>query len=249
MKSYLFSDWCRKATRLIRYRGDRKAVFDELMAHLEDRQEALEAQGMPPDKAQREAVNAMGSADAIASELAAIHTPFWGYTFHTFRVICVILCTIALLMVGDQIFHTASYLSQYDNSTNLLRPETDQWEVLAQGKAEEVCHSDGYWFRVPNAVLWQQDDQFLLSFELQQFDGWLLGSHTYQYHRFWVEDSLGNTYTKFTNVVSTHPGFLEAHRIQLSGIPSGDMEWFAVHYDRDGRDIVLHIDLTGGDSP
>ncbi len=247
MKCFLFYDWCRKATRLIRYKHDRQAVYDELMAHLEDKQAEFETSGMPVDSAQRKALEAMGSPDAIAAELADIHKPFWGYTFSILRVICILLCVAVLFTVGQQVISTCTYLINYDSSCVTMPPD-EYWTKLAQGSAAETHHSDGYWFRIPNASLWQKDGKYCLCFEFQQFDGWLTPMYSSIYNEFWAVDDLGNIYTAFTLSASTHPGFLEVHRLQIADLPSGDIQWVELHYDRDGRNIVLHIDLTGGDS-
>lgn len=38
------------------------------------------------------------------------------------------------------------------------------------------------------------------------------------------------------------------HDLYLTDYTSQDAQWIELHYDRAGRDLVLRIDLTGGDA-
>ncbi len=79
-------------------------------------------------------------------------------------------------------------------------------------------------------------------------------SHYY----FWAVDSQGNYYnSRDEGHYKDEPcvrigggrfsGRYQCFDMDIWGIPSGDIQWIELHYDRDGRNIVLHIDLAGGD--
>ena len=68
--------WCQAATDQIRYKPDRAEVEAELMAHMEDKADALRAQGIPEEELENAVLRSMGSAEAIAPQLAAIHKPW-----------------------------------------------------------------------------------------------------------------------------------------------------------------------------
>ena len=70
--------WLDLATEKIRFLPDRKAVRQELQDHLEDRMEAGKAKGLSPYEAEQAATAAMGDPEALAEELARVHSPWWG---------------------------------------------------------------------------------------------------------------------------------------------------------------------------
>ena len=69
-------NWCASATAQIRYKPDRAEVEAELMAHIEDKADALRGKGVPEEEINGEVLRSMGSAEAIAPQLAAIHKPW-----------------------------------------------------------------------------------------------------------------------------------------------------------------------------
>ena len=74
---------------------------------------------------------------------------------------------------------------------------------------------------------------------------------------FWAEDSAGNYYYSFYEAYDSEKHvrgnnyrtglFTETYEMWLSGYEGEDLQWVDLHYDRSGRDLVLRIDLTGGD--
>lgn len=78
-------------------------------------------------------------------------------------------------------------------------------------------------------------------------------------YEFWGTDDQGHIYTyttytitsdtcshSFTYTLSSDGAFAQYYTFIVSMVQSEDCRWFELHYDRDGRDVVLHIDLTGG---
>ena len=116
-------------------------------------------------------------------------------------------------------------------------------------------HSDGYQFTITEAAVNAAGDT--LHFELQiTYWPWMQESAIAKY--FWAVDSLGNHYVSKAEVpyedvpkVKYSGGFYsQGFSCQDFDITHFDSraQWVALHYDRDGRDIVLRIDLTGGDA-
>ncbi|HEX2754981.1 MAG TPA: permease prefix domain 1-containing protein [Candidatus Limnocylindrales bacterium] len=63
----------RVAARLRMPADAERDVIDELRAHLDDARAALEAEGLDPDKAEREAMARLGSPDALGDDLRRTH--------------------------------------------------------------------------------------------------------------------------------------------------------------------------------
>ena len=97
MDRYYFDQWCEKAVSEIVFPPDRAEVAEELFGHMMDHYEDLAAQGYDEITARDRAIEAMGDADAIAPQLAAIHRPFWGYFLRATRVLLVILVLITIV--------------------------------------------------------------------------------------------------------------------------------------------------------
>ena len=78
---------------------------------------------------------------------------------------------------------------------------------------------------------------------------------------FWAEDNHGTYYySSEERLLGNEPYVAGGNPKHLSGLfthtyrfacklDTADTEWIELHYDRAGRNITLHIDLTGGDIP
>lgn len=78
---------------------------------------------------------------------------------------------------------------------------------------------------------------------------------------FWAEDDQGNIYRSEKNPPSLYADgyicdeystltriFYDVGYISLSTIHDTNIQWIDLHFDADGRDVTVRIDLTGGDS-
>ena len=114
--------------------------------------------------------------------------------------------------------------------------------------------SDGYRFKVTEAAVNAQGDTLYLELQIIYLP-WMPKPGIVNY--FWAVDSLGNHYDcrkdfMYDDVprVAYQGGFysqgFESNQLEVQHFDSG-AQWLELHYDRDGRDIVLRIDLTGGE--
>ncbi len=245
-----FEDWCEQAVSQIRYKPDRLAAFQELKDHLEDHYEALRSQGCSPEEARALALEAMGSPQDIAPQLGEIHRPLPGYAYSITKWIAIVYCCWAIFclvaFVGSHIHATLSTYN-YDS----LRSEGEGgW----YGKPRVSDRSDGYTFRISEAAIPAAGD--VLYVELQSTH-WPWMQRPEITSQFYALDSLGNRYASraeagFDEVpkVSWDGGFwsqgFSSEHLEITGFDSS-AEWVELRYDRDGREIVLRIDLTGGE--
>ncbi len=258
MDNKLFETWCGKATDQIRYPPDRRQVYSELMAHLEDHRDVLIEQGLTERQATHNALEAMGSAKEIAPQLAAIHRPFWGYFYSVVKVAAIILCTFTLLLLILSLAPTLNYYLHYHDDAMYLSPnQLENWQVVTQVKPQQHDYSDGYLFHLPDAVLWEMDGEYVLAARLQVIDLGIFTRNFSIFTQLWAVDSAGNRYpcradsdfnneTGVTTGGGTGTGCLSSSTILVKGLPSADITWLELRYDRDGRDIVFYIDLAGG---
>lgn len=69
------ADYLDRVGQRIRWPRARTYLLRELSAHLEDQRAALEAEGIPPEEAERRAVADMGDPEPVGDELNALHRP------------------------------------------------------------------------------------------------------------------------------------------------------------------------------
>ncbi len=257
-----FEDWCRQAVSQIKYHPDRQMVHRELKAHMEDRYEAYRERGMSEQEAEAKALEAMGSAEEIAPQLAAIHRPFWGYLLSVSRWVLIVLACILIV----PIFRYVEWLDIRDpeylyDFTETYDPYID--EAYNGGRrilyVEPQCEtkSDGYTFRVTKTAIWERSSVDTFHYQMDIIDPGFWTEDGDIGRWFWAVDSNGHHYDSFyesgggeryVSGNSYRTGlFTRTFEMWLVGYDHEGVEWVELHYDRSGRDIVLYLDLTGGD--
>lgn len=255
-------DWCRQAVSQIKYRPDRQMVHRELQAHMEDRYEAYLERGMSNAEAEANVLLAMGSAQEIAPQLAAIHRPFWGYLLSVSRWLLIVIACIMVVPLGrfvEQLdIRKPEYLYDF---TGEYDPYIDDEHNGGQRilYAEPTCEagSDGYRFRVTKAAVWERSYGETLHYQMDVMDPGFWTEDGDIGRWFWALDSNGRHYDSFyesgggeryVSGNSYRTGlFTRTYEMWLVGYDHEGVEWVELHYDRSGRDIVLYLDLTGGD--
>lgn len=245
-----FDDWCYLAVAEIRFKPDREMVFAELKAHLEDHYDDLIAQGHPSEIAKRLALEAMGDPEEIAPQLGQIHKPWLGYVYSITKISAIISCFLALFLIvvlSVSHFHAVVSVANYKS---LALTGADRF--YAEPRVSDT--SDGYRFTITEAAINSKGDTLYL--ELQSVYWPWMKEPTIIDH-FWAVDSLGNRYlsrheAQYDDVPKVKPsgGFystcISTDQLKIIHFDSR-AEWVELRYDRDGREIILRIDLSGGD--
>lgn len=270
---YNFDLWCHSATILIRYKPDRKAVHKELRAHLDDAFEAGIAKGLTAEEAEAKALQSMGKAHDIAPQLAAIHKPFWGYVIRVSQITLVILLVLSLIPIWKYACSLNIYDAPHVQSFEVYDPASygeGTGRVLRHlSKPEASFSSEAGTFTVTNAAVFTtlSDDgkksstQLYMLVRQRSLLPWKEHQEYFQYFSatawFSARDSLGNEYacywesyldnTPRLNTKEVQSGiFTGTHELWINDFPL-DAQWVEILCTRDGREYVLHIDLTGGD--
>ena len=191
--------------------------------------------------------------------LARIHRPGWGYALDCTRaaVVYVLICLIACLLAGPR------------ETVYAFQPDTDFWfETSANSTGAirtmllhpDVSVTDGdFTLTVTDAAQWytqiggapdvrREKYDLCLRLELQHPDPFFPTANAAP-GRFWARDDLGNFYPHmdYVNNERVKPGVWEwVYRIDGY---DPNAAWIELCYDWGGRELILHIDLTGGDTP
>lgn len=266
MKHWKLTQWCVYATDQIRYSPDRKAVHEELRQHLDDRSEDFLAKGFSGEEAIEKTLDAMGDPAELAPLLAQIHRPFWGYA----QDVCKWMFRIAAFLA---ILFTIWYTVNHPPNFRYSQPDDDGWyRTIAErpypnityvhhDTSGAVLRDSGYSLSLIKAMTVEYTDK---SYEPLYFQIRVQTPFPWQRSPeigalLWAEDSLGNRYATYLEGRSSNSNYhvytyflhtaplTYVYEGEIRGLPDNGVSWVDIHYSRDGRDMVWHIDLTGGD--
>lgn len=195
-------------------------------------------------------LESMGSAEAIAPQLAAVHKPWPGYLSSIIKAIAIMTAAFAIfcyVTICGSFLHALISTRNFDSIP------------VNHGPLDHYCHpnvsdsSDGYRFRITEAGYSKLHGELYFQLETIHLPWVQIGS---VYNRMWAVDSLGNYYdaqadaefddpTRLAGDGSMGSSLIFVYTMRITGFDC-NAQWVELHYDRDGRDIVLRIDLTGG---
>ena len=268
MENQQFRAWSYNAAHKILFPPDRLLVQQELYDHMEDHFEALVDSGLPREAAEQRTLEAMGNAFELAPQLAAVHKPFWGY-FHRFsRVVLVLALLICLWPIGEYLYEIYQPLYLIFDPSD---PDIGQ-ELISAREQDSSFRGDSAVYTLTGSSLWNQETgngtSRVLAFQIEQVNTqpWGFEDNYYSHLSYapiswlWAEDDQGNYYYSYAEMApDTNPGelclrthgsqtglFTYTHEFWIHDFPEG-VQWLKLHFDRDGRDYVLILDLTGGD--
>lgn len=268
MGQFRFKCWCDDAVSGILFPPDQKKVSEELYHHLKDHYDALIEQGLDKEEAVRATLRSMGDPHALAKDLAAVHRPFWGYFLRLTRILLVIALVVTLIPFG-KFLYTEPYREPTVWGFDVFDPDVYEEKghtLLRYTTPNCTARSDGYSFTVTDVTQWQYcytsngtpGTTDVLSLRMTEWNPIPWAEHTEVAQWFWAEDSLGNIYDS----TNEHDPYSDAEYLCASGGQSNpfrytytlwinnfdneNIQWLTIHYDRDGRDLTWHIDLTGG---
>ena len=272
-----WESWAHRAARHIRFKPDRAPAEEELLAHMEDRAEALIGGGMPVRDAEQAALAAMGDADEVGAALAAVHKPWLGYLWLWSRrvlIVCVLAALIAAFGAADRLpLAPNSGAAEFREELELWVTDPEHYTVAVLD-ADCRAKSDGFTFTVPRAAVVSNkayvyteeydgktynvavNSQRILLLHLECSRLLPMTDDLPAFRYFYAVDDLGNRYEDFW-AVRNDDMQLAGNYSQVSLWRSRyaariarldpDASWVELRYDRDGRDVRLRIDLTGGE--
>lgn len=251
--------WCREATGKIKYPPDRRAVREELMGHLEDKREEISGQGLSGEALDEAVLTAMGDARTLAPQLAAVHRPFWGFAYSICKYLAIALICAALVALAHTWLSGGFSRVAMEEPAVFTQSETEGSRRIYYAEPDTSVRCEGYTFRVTRVALWEPgfpsgiDPGFYFRLAVTKP---LLSWRCDAVYWLWAEDSLGNRYLSPAETDLLDPAYRRLcinstaaqfvtwrYDMSLMGSVSREAEWVDLHYDRDGRDLTLRIDL------
>lgn len=255
-------DWCEQACRQIRFRPDRKAVRRELSGHMEDEYRALRASGLEEDEAEQRVLENLGDPAETGRLLNRVHKPLLGWLWLASKVLVILALAAAVLCAvgNDPPFYSLEEPFLNADVTEIHMADDTAYRYRYAQPEECRDGSDGYTFRVDRAAVWEYESTDYYEFTCRLTVGvvwpWENGPVL---HTMYAVDSQGSRHETYIgqNRDEGKPGWMTVHRLSQSLTTCGysitlrnfdpAAQWVELHYDRAGRDLVLHIDLTGGE--
>ena len=206
--------WLNLAVGGIRFKPDRRAVREELRAHLEDKQAGLcrVFPDISPEEAERRAVESMGDAWEVRKRLAKVHRPWLGYLWIASKVLAVATCiwlVSFLFLRGDDAYLGDDPYAEWWDFDGLPR-NTEFYSGMSpwmcyQGDGDEPGRLmstkpglservEGHGVSLIRAALWQREGrlEFFCYLRVDSWRFWERGVLRGKWLR--VTDSLGNCY-------------------------------------------------------
>lgn len=257
-----FVYWCKDALEGIRYWKIRNKVYAELYEHLEDRYAYFLSKGYTEKEAEQKTLEAMGDPRELAPVLAAVHKPHWDYAALITRVLAWALVIVTLC-------HCIAYFAP----EIFCFRSSDTWDPFTDGGEELVClvepdivrRESGYTFRLEKAALWrtyhseptetgqEYFDSLYISMKVSHLLPWMREQQAVGH--MWAVDNNGVYYRSNWCAVDGEPFVRYMPKFRWFNNATyeftfydtvTDLQWIELHYDRDGRDMVFRVDLTGG---
>lgn len=271
MSNISWGYWTRKVSSHIRFKPDRAAVEEELLAHLEDKRDALIHGGMVRCEAEKKALSEMGDADEIGEALAAAHRPWLGYLWlWSRRALILLLAVLVWAALGAEIrFPVRGESSTLSYEIVTENAEESEFETVTYLSPACTDESDGYTFSVPKAAVIHAEAHTVdaeVPFDIEEGRSLFLVVECTRllpmaetpdaFRHFYAVDDLGNLYPglydngRYAQSLVGNPYLPDLWHGQYDAWISelhADAQWVELRYDRDGRDIRLRIDLTGGE--
>lgn len=143
-REYSVVKWCMTVIQYVRCKSDRDEIYEELLAHMDDKMEALQEKGYTKEEAERIAVEAMGDAREVGLELDQQHSYVYEVLVKiTKRLLYIVIpvvfvyCFLAIAS-NEEVFRTSKY-QEFQEILNYYDTEQLIWsnELNVEGKLGE----------------------------------------------------------------------------------------------------------------
>lgn len=261
--------WCRETIEQIRFKPDRDRVWNELMAHIEDRVEDMKSRGYTEEEAEVRAVTAMGDPVAVGKQLDAVHKPWLGWLWVASKVL-VILCLLVLILTAVQYRWQTSYDGYSyvfpDRTAGILQEDgaelPNEITQIFYDEPGVSARLGDFTVTVDKITLNQSEHSYDKVLGLVTLEGFMPWEQPVEKRNFYIVDDKGNYYVpRYINgsqfVREQHSRWeLSMTAVKrtatrwtylISFNPLEGMEWFELRCDVAEHEMVLRVDMTGGD--
>lgn len=262
-------EWYERVFAQIRFKPDHPAIWKELKGHLDDKRDALIADGFSSGEANRRSLEAMGDPEELGRQLDAAHKPLLGWLWKVsgWLVLAALIAVLVCLWRGWDTLDWDRYPE--DNApAAMVNPDRTTFQYGGGRIVERQWSAEGgggdtwnrYTFRVEYAALWEGDLYATL-----KVSGFLPWESALDLDEFYAVDSLGNRYENFQSIYdnwfaddesgafinfisySSRGLFSREYIVNIWNVNT-EAQWIELRHDRTGVELAIRIDLPGGES-
>lgn len=137
MASALWGKYVSEVLREVKFKYDHNGIRQELIEHMEELYEDLQAEGMDAPVAEVMAVEYMGDPQEIGKALHAEHSPLLGWLWMIGRELAaafLILTVVSLLPTAVELFHSmnSQYVEKTDSALVYTVPLEEEWNIQGE---------------------------------------------------------------------------------------------------------------------
>lgn len=165
MPKYNRNGWLDAVTDEIRFKPDRKAVRDELEAHMIDKEETLRDAGLPADTASQRTIEAMGDPVEVGKAMNRVHKPILGYIWLASKLAVLLLLMVFIFSALS--FDFSELLSRYPLRIEHINPWSGSYEAGTVDYSAKKLKISGYTIAVTDAKLYLVDGKYIISADVK----------------------------------------------------------------------------------
>lgn len=258
--------WCREAIEKVRFKPDRDRIWDELMAHIEDRCEVLKEFGIAEKEAEEKAVAAMGDPAEVGRQLNAVHKPWLGWLWMVSKVLVILTLIVSLFLVYPTVKQYRDGLEDDAKEQNTVEYWMEGFSLASRHMVDKTMEIDRYRFTVDEVSWWREDEDVRLAVcvtvrspffqpKPEQYSGYSVGIEA-----FYIVDDQGNRAAEWDdenpdlprNVLSYYDPSKAGRPLTGSCIYVYDAydwnpDWVELSFDFEGRTYSVRFPGPGGE--
>ena len=271
----LRKEWHDRVMAQIRFRPDHGAIRRELLAHLDDRRDALKAAGWSEADANERAVAAMGDPEEVGRQLNAVHKPLLGWVWKISGWLAVAAVAVVLFAVlfDRPTFSWYDWEKEGNLARFLQRDASTYYHVLEANPADAVTVGSRLFyddtaqtsaklrnrtFRMEKVALWQMEsdvegyshNEYRSLYGVLTVEGFWPVEPAPELKHLYAVDSCGNRYWNWAARAGGGANRVQ-YEMYLNRTSRGLTEW---HYALELRQIPgdaqwveLRCDVDGND--
>ena len=155
--------WCREAIEQVRFKPDRDKIWDELIAHIEDRTEDMKSRGYTQEEAETRAVTAMGNPEEVGKQLNAVHKPWLGRLWIVSKVLVILTLIVSLFFVYPAVNKYRNEVMDDAKEQNTLDYWVQNCSPISRYAVDKTMEIDGYRFTVDEVSWWGEEEHVRLA--------------------------------------------------------------------------------------
>ena len=260
--------WCRQVMEQIRFKPDRDKIWDELVAHIEDRTEEMKSRGFIQEEAEARAVTAMGDPTEVGKQLDAVHKPWLGWLWIASKVLVIITLVLSLLLVWPAVERYRDGLRDDAKEQHTVEYWVRDFFLVSRHMVGKTMEIDGYRFTVDEASWWREEENVRLAVcvtvrrpvfqpKLDQYNSYNVGIEA-----FYILDDQGNRQVGWDDenpdlpreIVSYYDASKASRPLTGSCIyvyraRNWNPDWVEFSFDYEGKTYSVRFPGPGGEGP